>query len=149
MAAFRFVSPERGWRAGLLLVPGVWFGWAVYHFFGIGPGCVVGAALLTMVVLTMRTSLTVTGDGLVDRRAVRTVRVPWPRLAGFRVQRPGGVWDGFCVVAACHDGTEVDLLSTRVYTRSPSGRHLEELEQTCQTLQGLLATHGEILAPGP
>ena len=78
------MSPERNWRAGLLLVPGVWFGWAVHNFFGIVPGCVVGAALLTMVVLTMRTSLTVTGDGLADRRAVRTVRVPWPRIAGFR-----------------------------------------------------------------
>ena len=149
MAAFRFVSPERNWRAGLLLVPGVWFGWAVYRFFGIAASGVVGVALLNLALLTLRTSLTVTGDELIDRRAVRTVRVPWPRIAEFRVQRPGGLWDGFCVVAACHDGTEVDLLSTRVYSRSPSGRHLEELAQTCQALRGLLATQGEILAPGP
>ncbi|MGI8447701.1 MAG: hypothetical protein ACR2MP_11090 [Streptosporangiaceae bacterium] len=42
-----------------------------------------------------------------------------------------GLWDGYCIVAARHDGTEADLLSTRV------------------PLRGLLATHGEILASGP
>ena len=149
MSALRFVSPEREWRAGLLMVPGVWLGWALYHFFGIAAGCVAGAVLLSLAVLTMRTSLTVTGEELIDHRAVRTARVPWPEIAGFRVGRPGGLWDGYCVVAARHDGTEVDLLSTRVYSRAPSARHLDDLNQTCQTLRGLLDTHGEVLPSGP
>jgi hypothetical protein len=149
VSALRFVSPERHWRAALLVVPSAWLGWGVYQFFGTVAGCVVGAALLSLAIPTMRTSLTVTGDELIDKRALRTVRVAWPQIAGFRVGRPGGLWDGFCVIAACHDETQVDLLSTRVYSRSPSARHLEELHATCETLRGLLATNGEPLTYGP
>jgi hypothetical protein len=60
--ALRFVSPERHWRAALLVVPSAWRGWGVYQFFGTVAGCVVGAALLSLAIPTMRTSLTVTGD---------------------------------------------------------------------------------------
>jgi len=129
--------------------PGLELGWGVYQFFGIVAGCVVGVALLSLAIPTMRTSLTVTGDELIDQRALRTVRVAWPQIAGFRVGRPGGLWDGSCVVVACHDETQVDLLSTRVYSRSPSARHLEELHETCETLRGLLATNGGPLTSGP
>lgn len=149
MSALRFVSPERHWRAALLVVPSVWFGWAAYRFLGTVAGWVVGAGLVSLAIPTMRTSLTVTGDELTDHRAWRTVRVAWPQIAGFRVARPGGLWDGFCAVADRRDGTQVDLLSTRVYSRSPSAHHLDEVHQTCETLRGLLATNGEPLAFGP
>ena len=90
MSALRFVSPERHWRAALLVLPSAWLGWGVGQFFGIVPGCVVGAALASLAIPTMRTSLTVTGDELIDQRAMRTMRVAWPQIAGFRVRRPAG-----------------------------------------------------------
>jgi hypothetical protein len=63
------------------------------------------------------TCLIVADDGLTDRRAIRAVRLSWEQIADFRVQRPGWLWGGFCVVAGPQDGTDVDLLSARAYTR--------------------------------
>jgi hypothetical protein len=63
--------------------------------------------------------------------------VPWREIAEFRVQRPGWLWGGFCVVAARWDGAEVDLLSTRVYAGTPSSHHLDELYRLCWTLEDM------------
>lgn len=83
-------------------------------------GCLVAALSLGFVVPVMRTCLIVTDEGLIDRRAVRSVRVGWRQIARLGVARPGGVWGGFCVVADCRDGAHIDLLSTRAYSRVPS-----------------------------
>ncbi len=116
-----------------------WFGWRAFHYIGPLAGGLVAAALLSLAAPIMRTCLIVTDEGLIDRRAARTVRVPWQRIAGFRVDRPGWLWGGFCVVVDCTDGTRIDLLSTRAYTRAPSSRHLDELHRVCWTLEERLA----------
>jgi hypothetical protein len=36
----------------------------------------------------MRTCLIANDEGLTDRRAIRTVRVPWSQIAGFRENLP-------------------------------------------------------------
>jgi hypothetical protein len=128
-----------------------WFGWRAFHYAGpiryAGPvtGCLVPACMLSVAALIMRSCLIVTDEGLIDRRAVRTVRVPWQQIAEFRVERPGGPWGGFCVVAACRDGAQIDLLSMRAYSRAPSSRHLDELHRICWTLEDCLATRGQDL----
>jgi hypothetical protein len=55
----------------------------------------VAAGLLSLALPIMRTCLIITDDGLVDRRAVQTVRLPWQQITEFRVARPGGLWSGF------------------------------------------------------
>jgi PH (Pleckstrin Homology) domain-containing protein len=149
VSALRFVSPERRWRAALMVVPAAWLGWRVGVYAGAAAGAVVGAGLLSFALPIMRTCLIVTAEGLIDRRALRTVRVPWPAVTGFRVQHPSGPWGGFCVAAACRDGTEIDLLATRVYTRLPSSDHLDDLQRICWTLQERLATRGGNLPSDP
>jgi hypothetical protein len=89
------------------------FGWRAFVHLGPVAGALVAAGLLGFVIPIMRSCLIADDDGLADRRAIRTVRVPWRLVAEFRVERPGGIWGGFCVVAARRDGTQVDLLSTR------------------------------------
>lgn len=140
LSTLRFVSPERRWRAAFMALPAAWFGWRAFHFTGPVAGCLVGGGLLSIAVPIMRACLIVTDESLIDRRAVRTVRVPWQQIAEFRVARPGGLWGGFCVVAACKDGAQIDLLSTRAYTRAPSARHLDELQRVCWTLEERLAS---------
>ena len=109
----------------------------------------MAAGLLGFVIPIMRSCLIADDDGLADRRAIRTVRVPWRQVAGFRVERPGGIWGGFCVVAARRDGTQVDLLSARAYSRAPSSSHLDELLRLCWTLEERLAPGGENLPSDP
>ena len=90
---------------------------------------------LGLAVLIMRTHLTVSDQGLADHRMFRVVRVPWQLIAGFEVNRPGALWGGFCVAAACRDGATIDLMSTRAYSRVPSARHLDELQRICWSLE--------------
>lgn len=126
-----------------MAVPAAWFGWRAFVVIGPVAGCLVGGGLLSLAVPVMRNCLIVTDDGLTDRRAIRTVEVPWQRITGFGVERPGWLWGGFCVTVACKDGTQIDLLSTRAYSRAPSSRHLDELHRLCWTLEELLSTRGE------
>jgi hypothetical protein len=46
----------------------------------------VAAGLLGFAVPIMRTCLIASDEGLTDRRAIRTVRVPWSQIAGFSVE---------------------------------------------------------------
>jgi Bacterial PH domain len=141
---FRFVSPERRWRAGVLVLLAAWFGWRSFRYAGspsyAGPviGVVLMAFFLAGAVLAMRSCLVVTDEGLADRRALRTVRVGWSQVSELRVARPGGLWGGYCVVVDCRDGRHVDLLSTRAYSRAPSSPHLDELYRLCWTLEEVL-----------
>jgi PH (Pleckstrin Homology) domain-containing protein len=145
MPAFRFVSPERRWRAASLVMLAALFSWRAFRYAGPGRQLAVVAAyllpacLLACVLLVMRTCLVVGDDTVTDRRALRVVRLPWSEITGFRVARPGWMWGGFCVVAECRGGTEVDLLATRAYSRAPSARHLDELHRLCWTLEEHLA----------
>jgi hypothetical protein len=118
-----------------MVVVAAWFGWRAYRDIGPAAGVLIGAAVACCAVPIMRECLTVTDDALVDRRAVRVVKLAWDQVAGFRVARPGALWGGFCVVADRLDGTHVDLLSTRAYTRAPSAQHLDELQRLCWTLE--------------
>lgn len=145
MSTFRFVSPERRWRAAFMVLPAAWFGWRAFQYIGPVAGGLVAASLLACTVPIMRACLIVSDDGLIDRRAVRTVRVPWHSIAGFSVQRPGGLWGGFCVAVSRKDGSRVDLLSTRAYTRAPSAHHLDDLQRLCWTLEDRLAPPGETM----
>jgi hypothetical protein len=145
----RFVSPERRWRAAFMVLPAAFFGWRVYLHFGLFAGCLVAAVIATFAVPIMGTCLIVTAEGLSERRLLRTVQVPWGRISELRVGRPGGLWGGMCVVAECSDGGQVDLLSTRAYTRVPSAHHVDELHQICWTLEERLMTYRQNLPSGP
>lgn len=125
-----------------MVLPAAFFGWRAYQDIGAVAGFVIAAVLLALAVPIMRTCLIVTESAVLDRRAIRTVSVPWERITGFSVNRPGWLWGGFCVIAHCRDGAQIDLLSTRAYTRAPSSRHLDELHRLCWTLDELLATRG-------
>ena len=120
MPTFRIVSPERRWRAASLVLIAAWVAWRGFRYAGPGQyagpvvGCLVAAGLLAWVIPVMRTCLVVTEQGLIDRRAVRSVRVAWLEITELRVARPGGLWGGFCVVASCRDGSDVDLLSRTI-----------------------------------
>jgi hypothetical protein len=72
--------------------------------------------------------------GIEDHRLFGTTRIGWERIAGFEIGRPGGLWGGFCVQALRRDGTSVDLMSTRAYSRIPSAGHLDELHRISWTL---------------
>jgi len=151
MASMRFASPERRWRAGTApLIAGV-LGWslAVSFRLGLRPGaapelsltarllvtCLAIAIGLALAVLIMRTHLTVSDEGLADRRLFRVVRVPWQMITGFEVGRPGFLWGGFCVAAICRDGTSVSLMATRAYSRVPAARHLDDLTRIRWSLE--------------
>jgi hypothetical protein len=149
IATHSFVSPERRWRAAFMVPVAAFFGWWAFVHLGPVAGALVAAGLLGFVIPIMRSCLIADDDGLADRRAIRTVRVPWRQVAEFRVERPGGIWGGFCVVAVRSDGTQVDLLSTRAYSRAPSSSHLDELLRLCWTLEERLATGGENLPSDP
>jgi len=132
-----------------MAVPAAWFGWTAFRLFGPVAGILVGAGVLSLAIPMMRTCLIVTDEDVVDRRLIRRVRVPWHRISTFSVDRPGWLWGGFCVVATCKDGTRVDLLSTRAYSRAPSSSHLDELHRLCWTLEELLTVHGDSFGAGP
>lgn len=126
-----------------MILPAGWSGWVASHYVGTLVSAFVGAVVLSLAGPIMRTCLIVTDEAVVDRRALRTVRLPWQQIAGFDVERPGWLWGGFCIVAACKDGRHIDLLSTRAYTRAPSARHLDELQRLCWTLEDRLAAIGD------
>jgi hypothetical protein len=140
---FRFISPERRWRAAFMALPAAFFGWRAFVAIGPVAGYLVGGGLIILAVPIMRTCLIVTDEDLQDRRAIRRIRIPWSQVVEFQVERPGWLWGGFCVIAVCRNGTQIDLLSTRAYTRAPSERHLDELHRLCWTLTELLATRDQ------
>jgi hypothetical protein len=149
--SMRIASPERWWRAAAAPLIAGSIGWAVSGSFRLrlrastSPelpltariivSCIAVAVGLGLAVLIMRTHLTVSDKGLADHRMFRVVRVPWQLIAGFEVNRPGALWGGFCVTAACRDGVTIDLMSTRAYSRVPSARHLDELQRICWSLE--------------
>jgi hypothetical protein len=144
-------SPERRWRAATApLIAGL-IGWVLAASFrprirqvgylGLPLGariavtCCAVAIGLCLAVLIMRTHLLVTDDGVADHRLFRVVRVPWQMITGFEVARPRALWGGFCVAAVCRDGTTIDLMATRAYSRLPSTVHLDELTRICWSLE--------------
>lgn len=153
MEAFRFVSPERRWRSAVTVLLAAFVCWRAFRYAGpdrivaVVAGCLVAGGLLASIPLVMRTCLLVTTEDVIDRRALRQVRVPWDKITAFRVARPGWLWGGFCVIAECKDGRQVDLLSTRVYSRAPSSRHLDELHRLSWTLEERIAGRGEYSEP--
>jgi len=142
--ATRYASPERRWRAGLTVLAAACLEWYLSSRLASVAGIVVGSALgagsLCVAVQTIRSHLAVNSEGLTDRRAFRVVRLSWAEIAEFRVDRPGGLWGGFCVVATRHDGSAVDLLSTRAYSRIPSAHHLDEVYRICWSLEEAAAS---------
>jgi Bacterial PH domain len=143
-------SPERRWRAAAApLIAGL-IGWIVpgsIHL-AVHPGtpglsvtarviviCAAVAVGLGLAGLIMRTRLVVTSEGLGDHRIFRVIHIPWEEITGFEVNRPSGLWGGFCVVAVCRSGTTVGLMATRAYSRVPSARHIDELYRISWTLE--------------
>ncbi len=155
MPTFRIVSPERRWRAGALVLLAALVAWRVFSYAGPDHdagrvlGSLVAGSLLVWVIPVMRTCLIVTDAGLTDHRALRSVQVPWTQIARLRVARPNGPWGGFCVVVTCRDGTLIDLLLTRAYSRVPFSAHLDEVQRICWTLEERLATRGQNPPSGP
>ncbi len=146
MHGTRIASPERWWRAATAPLIAGFLGWAglpraVAPTPRIIVTCLAVAVGLYLAALIMRTHLTVGAEGLADHRIFRVVRVPWQQITGFEVDRPRGIWGGFCITAARHDGTTVDLMSTRAYSRVPSARHLDELQQIRGALEEMATTH--------
>jgi hypothetical protein len=135
----RFVSPERRWRAGASVLLAGWVAWRLLvrplPMAGSVAGWVIAAALVVLAALTLRTHLVADEFGVTDHRVFRVVRVPWARIEDFVVARPGGLWGGFCVVALCPGDSKVDLLATRVYSRIPSAKHMDEAERVASCLQ--------------
>ena len=138
----RFTSPERFWRAGADVLIAGWIAWTLVSQPAPALGLIVGwiafGSLLVLAWLILRAHLAVDGAGLTDRRVFRVVRVPWQEVADFEVNRPGAMWGGFCVVVICRDGSTIDLLATRVYSRVPSGRHLDDVQRIAWTLKEIL-----------
>lgn len=144
----RIASPERWWRAATAPVIGGSLGWAgppqaVPPTARIIVTCLGAAVGLYLAVMILRAHLAVGVDGLADHRVFRVVRVPWQQISGFEVARPGGFWGGFCITAVCRDGTTVDLMSTRAYSRVPSAWHLDELQRICWTLEEAAASQAD------
>jgi Bacterial PH domain len=97
--------------------------------------CCAAGTGLGFAVLIMRTRLVVADDGLADHRIFRVIRIPWEEIAAFEVDRPQGLWGGFCVTVVSRSGTTIDLMSTRAYSRIPSGEHVDELYRISWTLE--------------
>jgi hypothetical protein len=97
--------------------------------------CIAAVIGLGIAVLIMRTRLVVSTDGLADHRIFRVIRILWEDIAAFEVGRPKGLWGGFCVTAVLRNGASIDLMSTRAYSRIPSGRHVDELYRISWTLE--------------
>jgi Bacterial PH domain len=143
-------SPERRWRAATAPLIAAVVGWILADSFHLGrPGTSPGLSLAAKVVVTcgaaaiglgiacliMRTRLLITAEGLADYRAFRVIRIPWEEIARFEINRPSALWGGFCVTAVSPDGTTIDLMSTRAYSRIPSARHVDELYRISWTLE--------------
>ena len=158
MTTMRVTSPERRWRAAAAPLITGWIGWLISGSLRLGlrPGpppqvpltpriivtCVAVAVGTGLAALILRTHLTVSDAGLADHRMFRVVRVPWPLVTGFKVDRPGSLWGGYCVTVVCRDGSTVDLMSTRAYSRVPSAQHLDELTRICWSLEEAASKHG-------
>ena len=145
LTGMRIASPERWWRAATAPIIGGLLGWAGPPLAAAPTARIIATCLgvavgLYLAVLITRTHLAVGIDGLADHRMFRVVRVPWQQISRFEVGRPGGLWGGFCIAAVRRDGTTVDLLSMRAYSRIPSARHLDELQRICWTLEEAAAT---------
>jgi hypothetical protein len=97
--------------------------------------CSAAVIGLGVAVLIMRTHLEVSPDGLADHRILRVIRIPREDIAAFEIDRPKGLWGGFCVTVVLRNGATVDLMSTRAYSRIPSGRHVDELYRISWTLE--------------
>lgn len=151
MLPYCISSPERRWRAAAApLIAGV-IGWILSESVHLAvrrtawPGLPLSARIIltsisvvvgiVFAVLIMRTSLVVTAEGLADHRLFKVARIPWGQIASFGVERPQGLWGGFCVTVVTRDGATIDLLSTRAYSRIPSARHLDELHRISWTLE--------------
>ncbi|HUZ54643.1 MAG TPA: hypothetical protein VMU94_19220 [Streptosporangiaceae bacterium] len=157
MPSMRIASPERRWRAAVAPLIAGWIGWILSGSvrLGLRPGtppevpltpriiasCLAVAVGLCLAALIMRSHLTVSDEGLADHRMFRVVRVPWHFVTGFEVDRPGSLWGGFCVAVVCRDGSTIDLMSTRAYSRVPSARHLDELRRICWSLEDAATKH--------
>lgn len=157
MPAMRIASPERRWRATAAPLIAGWIGWVISGSLRLGvhagpppvvpliPRFVVTCLAVTiglgLAVLILRTHLTVDDEGPADHRLVRVIRVPWQLVAGFEVDRPGWLWGGFCVAVICRDGSTMDLMSTRAYSRVPSAHHLDELTRIRWSLEDAAARH--------
>jgi len=144
----RIASPERWVRAATAPLIGGLLGWAGPPQVVVPTARIIVTSLafavgLYLAVLIMRTHLAVGADGLADHRMFRVVRVPWQQIREFEVDRPGGIWGGFCITAVRRDGTTIDLMSTRAYSRVPSARHLDELQRICWTLEEAAANRAE------
>jgi hypothetical protein len=146
----RIASPERRWRAATApLITGA-VGWIISESVHLGVRASTSAGLsltarlilcgiavsigLWLAVLIMRTHLSVNDDGLADHRMFRVICVPWSKITRFEIDRPKALWGGFCITVICDDGTTIDLMSTRAYSRLPSARHVDELYRICWTL---------------
>lgn len=101
--------------------------------------CLAVAIGLGVAALIMRTHLAVSEDGLADHRMFRVVHVPWRMITGFDVGRPRALWGGICVLVMCRDGTTIDLMATRAYSRVPSAQHLDELTRIRWSLEDAAA----------
>ena len=99
--------------------------------------------------LIMRTHLEVATDGLADHRIFRVIRIPWEQIAAFEIERPQGLWGGFCVTAVSANGTTTDLMATRAYSRIPSARHVDELYRISWTLEQAAGLSGRISRGSP
>jgi len=108
-------------------------------------GVVIGLALA---VLILRTRLVVADEGLADHRVFRVIRIPWEEVAAFDIGRPKALWGGFCVTVICRNGTTIDLMSTRAYSRVPSAGHVDELYRISWTLEEAARRRAEQPGPG-
>ena len=105
--------------------------------------CVAVVIGLGFAVLIMRTRLLVTTEGLADHRMFHVIRIPWEEIAAFEIDRPKGLWGGFCVTVVSQNGTTIDLMSTRAYSRIPSAGHVDELYRISWTLEQAASLRAE------
>jgi hypothetical protein len=159
MPTMRIASPERWWRASAAPLAAGLVGWAVAGSVHLGVRATTSAGLplttkiivicsavaigLWLATRIMHTHLAVSEEGLADHRLFRVVRVRWPLIANFEINRPRALWGGFCITVVCRDGMTIDLMSTRAYSRVPSARHLDELHRICWTLEQAAAQRAE------
>ena len=152
-------SPERQWRAAASPLIAGTAGWILAGSLHLdlrsapptplptaATVSVISGAVaigLALAVLIMRTRLVLTHEGIADHRLFRVTRMPWGLIARFEIGRPHGLWGGFCIQAVCRNGEQVDLMSTRAYSRVPSAGHLDELHRISWTLEGRLTSAGE------
>ena len=147
-------SPERGYRVAFWLALAVLFGvgaawpgaalWPLPILRAVYPGVRVLLAVVALLALvtgrlSWRAWVIADSEGVLDVGPLRRRRLAWPAISGFDVDRPGGLWGGYCVRALREDGGHVDLLGLRAYVRVPSVRHFDELHRLAWLLDGVRA----------